>query len=279
MTGMNFFRSKELETITEFYREELDMDLWLDQDKCKIVKDGNLLVGFCESETMDEGGTITFFYRTKEEVDEMYEKFKDRARGEPSENDFFQVYQFFAEDPEGRTLEFQTFLHKLNPYMEGIELLQNRRSVREYKDEEVSEETLQKIFETCRFAPTSRNSQSYYFIPIKDREVIEFMAERRGSNSQPIAEAPMAVAICCDSEETGRPKQDGDIAAYHFTLTAWAHGLGTCWIAAMDREDVKDKLEIPQDHYVATVTPLGYPKEVPETPSRKEAKEFVKRME
>ncbi len=279
MTGMNFFRSKDLETTTEFYMEELDMDLWLDQDKCKIVKDGNLLIGFCEGETVDEGGTITFFYRTKEEVDEMYEKFKDRARGEPSENDFFQVYQFFAEDPEGRTLEFQTFLHHLEPYLEGIDLLEGRRSVREYTDEEVPEETLQKIFETCRFAPTSRNSESYYFIPIEDREIIEFMSERRGRNSQPIAEAPMAVAICCDSEETGRPKQDGDIGAYHFMLTAWAHGLGTCWIAAMDREDVKEKLGIPKEHYVATVTPLGYPEEVPETPSREDADHYVKRIE
>ncbi len=279
MTGMNFFRSKDLETTKEFYMEELEMDLWLDQDKCKIVKDGNLLIGFCEGETIDEGGTITFFYRTKEEVDEMYEKFEDRAKGEPSENDFFQVYQFFAEDPEGRTLEFQTFLHKLEPYMEGIELLENRRSVREFKDEEVSEERLQKIFETCRFAPTSRNAQAYYFMPIRDREIVEFMSERRGRNSAPIREAPMAIAICCDSEETGRPKQDGDIAAYHFMLTAWSHGLGTCWIAAMDREDVKEKLGIPQDHYVATVTPLGYLKEVPETPSRKEAEEFVKRID
>jgi len=279
MTGMNFFRSKELETITEFYRDKLGMELWLDQDKCKVLKDGNLLIGFCESETMDEGGTITFFYRSKEKVDEMYKKFKDRAKGEPSENDFFQIYQFFAEDPEGRTLEFQTFLHKLEPYMEGIELLENRRSVREYKDEGVDEETLQKIFETCRFAPTSRNSQSYYFISIKDRDTVEFMAERRGSNSQPIAEAPMAVAICCDPEKTGRLKQDGDIAAYHFILTAWAHGLGTCWIAAMDREDVKERLGIPQEHYVATVTPLGYPEEVPETPSRKDAEKFVKRID
>jgi hypothetical protein len=27
----------------------------------------------------------------------------------------------------------------------------------------------------------------------------------------------------------------------------------------MDRDEVKDILGIPKDHYVATVTPLGYP--------------------
>ncbi len=275
MSGINFFRTEDLEGITEFYMEELDMDLWLDQEYCKILKHGNMILGFCESETKDEGGTITFFYSRKEKVDEMYEKFKSSARDEPSENERFDIYQFFAEDPEGRTLEFQTFLHQLKPYMDGEELLKKRRSVRSYRHKKIPKNILEDIFENCRYAPTSKNSQSYYFVPIEDEEMIRFMAERRGRNSAPIGEAPMAVAICVDHKKTGRPKQDGDIAAYHLMLAAWLHGLGTCWIAAMDREDVKDKLGIPQDHYVATVTPLGYPKEIPEVPERKEAEDFV----
>jgi nitroreductase len=53
--------------------------------------------------------------------------------------------------------------------------------------------------------------------------------------------------------------------------------LGTCWIAAMDREDVKEKLGIPKDHYVATVTPLGFPQKIPKTPSRKPKESFIKK--
>ena len=30
-------------------------------------------------------------------------------------NEQYQIYQFFAEDPEGRTLEFQAFLHPVEP--------------------------------------------------------------------------------------------------------------------------------------------------------------------
>ncbi|TES93871.1 MAG: hypothetical protein E3J87_01400 [Candidatus Cloacimonadota bacterium] len=65
------------------------------------------------------------------------------------------------------------------------------------------------------------------------------------------------------------------MAAYHFTLAAWNFGLGTCWIGGMDRDDVKEALGIPQEHYVATVTPLGYPAEQPEPGSRRETKEIV----
>jgi len=43
----------------------------------------------------------------------------------------------------------------------------------------------------------------------------------------------------------------------------------------MDRDDVKEALGIPQEHYVATVTPLGYPAEQPEPGSRRETKEIV----
>ena len=277
MAGITFFQTEELEEVKDFYINKIGMNMWVDQGSCIILQDGNMLLGFCEGDKSEKEGVITFFYDTEEEVDEKYESFKDLARGEPEKREAYNIYNFFAEDIQGRTIEFQTFLHDTKPFREGTELLKTRRSVRDYKDKEIPKDVLASIFEECRFAPTSMNSESYYFIPIKDREIIEFMSKRRGNSSSPIKEAPMAVAICCDPDKTGRVKQDGDIAAYHFILSAWAHGLGTCWIAAMDREDVKEKLEIPQDHFVATVTPLGYPEEMPDTPSRKPAEDYVKK--
>ncbi len=279
MSGIHFMKTEDLEKVTDFYKNEIGMEEWVDQGQCIILKHGNMLLGFCEADECDTDGVITFFYRTKGQVDRMYETFEERAESEPIKRESYNIYNFFAKDVEGRTIEFQTFLHPLDPYLDAKELLEGRRSVRDYKEKEVPEEVLEDIFETCRYAPTSKNSQSYYFIPIKDRDTIEFMASRRDPNSDPIRKAPMAVAICCDPDKTGRVKQDGDIAAYHFMLTSWSHGLGTCWIAAMDRDDVKEELGIPQNHYVATITPLGYPEEVPKKPSRKEAKKFVKRID
>ncbi len=160
--------------------------------------------------------------------------------------------------------------------MLGDKLLLTRRSIRYFQERDVPEDVLWKIFEICRFSPTSKNSQSYYFIVIKDKETLKWLASLRGQSSTPIGRAPMAVAICSDPDKSRRHIQDGVIAAYHFMLAAWFYGLGTCWIAAMDRDDVKDKLGIPKHHYVATITPLGYPEFIPEPPPRKPAKEFVK---
>jgi len=277
MSGIIFFKTKMLDKIKEFYLDKIGCSLWLEQADCAIFKHGNMLVGFCTRDTADKEGMVTFFYDTKEEVDQFYEEFKDIAYSEPASNDKYNIYQFFAHDPEGRAIEFQYFDHPVDRYLDGRALLAGRRSIRKFREKDIPEEILFRVFETCRFAPTSMNTQSYYFKVIKERETLDKLAGTRGESSKPIGNAPMAVAICCDPKLTKRVEQDGCIGAYHFLLAAWFHGLGTCWIAAMNREDVKTWLDVPQDHYVATVTPLGYPEKYPVvTPERKDMDWFIR---
>lgn len=115
MPGIVFFRTTMLENIVDFYVNELGMYVWLEQSDCVILNHGNLLLGFCERESAELEGMITLFYPTKEDVDAMYDMLKHIAKTEPFENKKYQIYQFFAEDPEGRALEFQTFLHPIEP--------------------------------------------------------------------------------------------------------------------------------------------------------------------
>jgi hypothetical protein len=218
-----------------------------------ILEHGNILLGFCEHSEIDHGGMITLFYLTKEEVDSVYEKLKSIATTESIENKKYSIYQFFAKDPEDRMLEFQCFLHQLPPYLTGEEMPITRRSIRIFENKPIPDALLWWIFEDCRYAPTSKNSQSYYFVVIRDRNKVELLASLRGSSSSPIARAPLPVAICSDASKTLRLEQDGCIAAYHFILAAWTHGLGTCWIAAMDREEVKDVLGIPMRCLLKTI--------------------------
>jgi nitroreductase len=277
MSGIAFFKTKMLAELKSFYTDSIGCDVWLEQADCALFRHGNFIFGFCQREEVDPGGMLTFFYKTREEVDLMYAKFKDIAVTEPADNDKYQIYQFFAQDPEGRMLEFQWFNHPVDCHLMGDELLLTRRSFRKYLPTEVPQPTLDKILEICRFAPTSMNTQSYYFRLIREREAIEKLSEVREKSSRPIANAPMAVAICSDPEASRRHIQDGCIAAYHFILAAWSYGLGTCWIAAMDREEVKQILNIPDNHYVATVTPLGFPQDPEkEAPERKDVSWYLR---
>ncbi len=277
MSGIFFSGTVMLQQLKRFYIERIGCRVWLEQAACVILQHGNLLFGLCQRDEPDPGGLVTFFYETSEEVDRIHEALKNFADTTPSKNEKYDIYQFFARDPEGRRLEFQHFQHPVDKYLGGDELLLTRRSVRTFESKEVTDDVLKLVLDNCRYAPTSRNTQSYYFKVIRDKETIVRLAGVRGKSSGPIGQAPLAVAICSDPEISKRYVQDGCIAAYHFMLAAWYYGLGTCWIAAMDRDDVKEKLGVPANHYVATVTPLGYPRRpLPSCPKRKELSWFVR---
>jgi catechol 2,3-dioxygenase-like lactoylglutathione lyase family enzyme len=112
VSAITFFATTDLERIVEFYTETVGADVWLEQPDCTILKYDNQLLGFCERETADTEGIVTFVYADRAGVDGMHEKLGERAREDPHENDRYEIYQFFADDPDGRTVEFQTFLHE-----------------------------------------------------------------------------------------------------------------------------------------------------------------------
>ena len=272
MSGIVFFRTRRLEEIREFYTRRAGMEVWLDQGDVSILKEGNLLVGFHQAERADLDGLITFFCPDRMAVDRMYERFAVEAKAPPRVNEKYRIYHFFAADPEGRGLEFQSFEHAIGPHLDGAEILATRRSVRRFVDRAVEGPLLDAIFESCRLAPSARNSQPCSFIVVRDRERLARLAALRGESSAPIARAPVAVAVTSDPAISPRHVQDGCIATYHLILAAWAQGLGTCWIGGMDRPEAKQILDVPEDQYLVTVTPLGYPAERPvpgdRTPAR-----------
>lgn len=115
MAGIVFFGTESLTEVVEFYVEMLDAERWLDQPDCTILQYDNMLFGFCERETAETDGTITFVVDSKRAVDELYERLGHVSEEPPAENERYRIYQCFAEDPEGRTVEVQTFLHETDP--------------------------------------------------------------------------------------------------------------------------------------------------------------------
>jgi len=269
MSGILFCRTANLEAVSRFYTERIGMEVWLRQPDVVILKHGNFLLGLHQKGEPDTGGLITFFYPTHSEVDAVHRDLHELATTRPEHNGAYHIYHFFARDPEGRALEFQSFESPVPPHMGGEELIRSRRSVRRFEPRPVDGPMLERVLAACVCAPSARNSQAWHYVIVRDRQKLETLARMRGDSSAPIAAAPMAVAICADPQGTSRAAEDGCIAAYHFLLVAWLHGLGTCWIGGMDCEDVKDILGIPREHYVATITPLGFPAERPEMRPRR----------
>jgi hypothetical protein len=115
MSGIVFFGSREHDSVVEFYTETLGADRWLEQPDCTILKYDNQLFGFCDRDDADTEGVLTFVREDREGVDELYDRLRDRARGPSEVNERYEIYQFFADDPEGRTVEVQAFLHPTDP--------------------------------------------------------------------------------------------------------------------------------------------------------------------
>jgi nitroreductase len=252
------------------------MDVWLDQGGCIILQHGNMLLGFCQREETDREGVITFVYPNRECVERMHKLLGTRAKDQPKLNPVYRIYHFFTTDPDGRTLEFQSFEHPLSPHFTLTEGLITRRSIRSYLPDPVPKRILNDVFELCRYSPTARNLQGYYYIVIEDKELLQRIVEIRGPAGAPILAAPLAIAVGASGDVSRRVIQDACIAAYHLLLAAKAHGLGTCWVTDMDNLEVKKILGVPEEDYIACLTPLGYPSEEIAIPRRHEQNSFVR---
>lgn len=116
MTGIVFFRTAHRADVVEFYTESLGFQQWLEQDGgCTILQRDNLLIGFCDADNAETEGIVTVAVEDREAVDRLYDELAAEARHPPGENDEFDIYQFFADDPDGRAVEVQTFLHETPP--------------------------------------------------------------------------------------------------------------------------------------------------------------------
>lgn len=111
---IHFYKVDDLKKAKEFYQNILGFTLYKDQGLCHIYDVFSLgKIGFCthHPKQKNDATCITFVYDSKEEVNELYKKLKDLVTcEEPHENKDFGIYQFFAKDPNGLTLEFQVFL-------------------------------------------------------------------------------------------------------------------------------------------------------------------------
>ena len=114
MAGIVFIRTVDLPRVREFYIDTVGMKSWLEQPGIAILSHENLLVGFQAAEHSDRDSLITFWLRSRDDVDAMYERLLGSTQTEPAVNDRYRIYNFLATDPDDRRVEFQAFLHGTN---------------------------------------------------------------------------------------------------------------------------------------------------------------------
>jgi nitroreductase len=161
------------------------------------------------------------------------------------------------------------------------ELIKYRKSVRSWASKPLEVETVEKIVEAARFAPSAKNCQDWRIIAVAEPGIRKKIAEIAGGQGF-VGKAPVVLAVCGDTSSgemscrMPRAVVDASILIDHITLVAAAEGLGTCWIGDFDQDACRKLLRLPEGWNVVQLLPLGYPADPqPVEKSRKEVREIL----
>lgn len=188
--------------------------------------------------------------------------------------------------------------------MNVMDAIKKRRSIRNYKPDEIPEDVLDKLLNAMRLAPSGKNRQPWKFIVVRDKATKAKLAAAC-CGQKFIAEAPVVIVACGSEKEAAAGYyKDGQriiadgwavaeemkkgpveyesclpldlaIALDHLTLTAVEEDLGTCWVGALDERQVKELLSVPDDMRAPLVMPIGYPVSWPNPRPRKPLEEII----
>ena len=142
--------------------------------------------------------------------------------------------------------------------MEVYNCIRSRRTVRNFKTDQVPRRIVNRILRAGRWAPSSSNGMPWHFVVVQDPVTIKSLGEIATQGSF-ISQAPLVIAIVMDN--AARPDLDAGRALQQMELVAWSEGMGTCFVglrAEGQKEKLKDMLGIPQEMDLITLLPFGY---------------------
>lgn len=187
--------------------------------------------------------------------------------------------------------------------MELNKVLEQRRSIRQFKEDPLPEGTINTLLEAARLAPSGTNLQPWRFLAVTSADMRSKLSECT-YNVSFIKQAPLTMVCCADlsSLETRglRVKELRDAGAFagteleklslaeykkntksdlaaslsylnlnvaiaieHMVLKAVNMGLGSCWVMLFSQRKVKELLQLPDTLHVTALIPFGYPAQEP----------------
>ena len=163
--------------------------------------------------------------------------------------------------------------------MEYFEVLEKRFSCREFKDEEVSQELIDKILEAGRLSPTAVNFQPERIYVCKSEEILEKLK----TACKYTFNARLIFVIAYNTKEAWVRRSDdsefgivdASIVTTNMMNAITALGLGSCFVCSMHQDRVEEILGLPKHIKVLALLPTGYPKDIKKHNKRKNIKEIV----
>ncbi len=179
--------------------------------------------------------------------------------------------------------------------MNAEQCIKERRSVRKFSDEPLTQGVLGEIAELARYAPSWKNTQVARYHIVQTAELKERIASEcvcgfefniktiNRCNALVVLSVKKGISGCEQPEGSTETQQepyweifDAGIAAQTFCLAAHAKGVGSVILGIFDADAITKMLEIDESERVVALVALGYPLSAPKAaPPRKDVAEIV----
>lgn len=178
--------------------------------------------------------------------------------------------------------------------MDTADAIRSRRSVHDYVDREVDVDTLERVFESVRWSPSSYNLQPWEFLVVREEEGKETLKDC-AYGQEHVTDAGAVVVVFGDrdrgshaervffdevekgyrSEESAEnmterfeeealegneswAMQSASIAATTLLYAAWSEGLASCPMGGWDGDAIVEEFDVPDRLTPVLMVTLGY---------------------
>lgn len=181
------------------------------------------------------------------------------------------------------------------------ETIRTRRSVHDYRDEDLDDGTLERIFERVRYTPSGYNLQPWEFFLLRDEDDLERLQACAGGQAH-VTDAAAAVVVLGNLDPAAHAERvfddwlekgylDGEdardglleqvrdwrerdratnetwttrstaLAGMTLLYAAWAEGVASCPMEGFDDEAVREEFDVGEGYEPVMLVTLGYPEE------------------
>lgn len=171
-----------------------------------------------------------------------------------------------------------------------IQTMMERRSIRKYTDQSVSDETMQELYKVIESTQSWNNTQCWEVVDVQDESIrkrLQATVHPINPSYKTITDAPKLLALCARKGRSGRIKDEivnkhGDWYMYdlglmtqNLCLAAHSLGLGTVVVSWYDIDAAERILNCPVGVELVTLIPMGYRAQKGHAPRHKPVVEFV----
>ena len=147
------------------------------------------------------------------------------------------------------------------------DLIKNRRSMRKFTGEELSQDQVVTLLKAALMSPSSKRSNPWQFIVVDDKETLQQLSICKEMGASFLKDAALAIVVMADPLASDVWIEDAAIASLMIQLQAEDMGLGSCWIQVRERftatgipsgDFVHNVLDIPLQLQVLSIVAVGH---------------------